>query len=124
MIVGIDIDGTLTKRPEFFMTLGRLFRAAGHKVYLITGLGLDGLEKRKKKYWSTIFSDDGFYDAVFTTALYNDEEKSLIGVEPDNERIVGRFKQRLCKELGVDIMFDDKAQVHREFGDVPIFEVE
>jgi len=67
--------------------------------------------------------DDSFYDHIYTTAYYNSDEIKLIGIEPDNEKIVGRFKQRMCKELGVDIMFDDQASTHREFGDVPIFEV-
>jgi hypothetical protein len=99
-----------------------LFRAAGHRVYLITGLGDEGLEKRREK-WSHVLDQD-FYDDIFTTALYNMEEMSLIGKEPENEKIVGRFKQRMCRELEVDIMFDDKAAIHREFGEVPIFEVE
>ena len=122
MNIGIDIDGTLTKYPEFFVELGKLFRAAGHKVCLITGLGSDGLDKRWEK-WEHILDQD-FYDDVFTTELYNLEEISLIGKEEDNEKIVGRFKQRMCKELDIDIMFDDKATIHREFGEVPIFEVE
>jgi hypothetical protein len=122
MNIGIDIDGTLTKYPEFFIELGKLFRAAGHKVYLITGLGEEGLKKRWIR-WDHVLNQD-FYDDIFTTALYNMEEISLIGKEPDNEKIVGRFKQRICKQLGVDIMFDDKAAIHREFGEVPIFEVE
>ncbi|KKL75115.1 hypothetical protein LCGC14_2058130 [marine sediment metagenome] len=41
------------------------------------------------------------YDEIITTADYSQEEKALIGVEPDNEKIVGRFKQRVCQELGV-----------------------
>jgi len=122
MNIGIDIDGTLTKYPDFFVELGKLFRAAGHKVYLITGLGEDGLKERWER-WRYIL-EQNFYDDIFTTALYNIEEISLIGKEPDNEKIIGRFKQRMCRELEVDIMFDDKASIHREFGEVPIFEVE
>ncbi len=122
MNIGIDIDGTLTKYPEFFVELGKLFRAAGHKVYLITGLGDKGLKERWEK-WEHILDED-FYDNIFTTACYNLEEVALIGKEPNNEKIVGRFKQRMCKELEVDIMFDDQAAIHREFGEVPIFEVE
>lgn len=122
MNIGIDIDGTLTKYPEFFVELGKLFRAAGHKVYLITGLGDKGLKERWEK-WGYIL-DEEFYDDIFTTACYNLEEVALIGKELNNEKIVGRFKQRICRELEVDIMFDDQAAIHREFGEVPIFEVE
>ncbi len=121
MNIGIDIDATITKYPEFFMELGRIFRKSGHKVYIITGLGDSGLQRRMEKY--TWFDDHSWYDTITTTAKYNAEEKALIGKVFDNEEIVGRYKQRICKELDIDVMFDDKAHVHRCFGDIPIFEV-
>lgn len=121
MNLGIDIDGTLTAFPAFFVELGRAWRAKGWKVYLITGLGKRGVEERRKKW--TVLNDTSFYDAIIDTSLYNDDERALIGQEPDNELIVGRFKQRMCRELFVAIMFDDMAAKHRSFGDVPIFEV-
>ncbi len=121
MIIGIDIDGTITKYPEFFMELGRLVKASGGNVYIITGLGDSGLSQRMSKYsW---FKDTTWYDRIITTSMYNDEERGLIGKVDSNEEIVGRFKQRICKELGVDIMFDDMASIHRNFGKVPVFEV-
>lgn len=123
MNIGIDIDGTLTKYPEFFIELGRIIRKSGGKVYLITGLGIDGLNKRMVK-WEFIKDGRGdFYDEIYCTNLYNRDEIALIGIESDNEMIVGRFKQRICKELAVDIMFDDQAAKHRQFGNTPVFEV-
>ena len=62
-------------------------------------------------------------DELITTEYYNLEERNLIGKTESNEDVVGRFKQRLCKELGVSIMFDDQAQIHRKYGDTPVFEV-
>ncbi len=121
MIIGIDIDGTITKYPEFFVELGRMIRNAGGDVYIITGLGLSGLQERMSKY--TWFADTSWYNKIVTTAEYNDEERSLIGKVKSNEEIVGRFKQRICSELGVEIMFDDMASIHRQFGDTPVFEV-
>ena len=121
MNIGIDIDGTLTRYPEFFRTLGRLWRSQGYKVYLITGLGRSGVEQRRAQW--PILDDTTFYDEIVDTSRYNAEERSLIGIEPDNEKIVGRFKQRMCRELGVVVMFDDQAQIHRAFGSVPVFEV-
>lgn len=121
MNIGIDIDGTITKYPEFFMELGKLFREAGHSVYVITGLGNDGLAKRMEKY--TWFEDNSWYDGIITTANYNDKEKALIGKTQSNEDIVGMFKQRICKELNIAIMFDDQAHIHRKYGNTPIFEV-
>jgi hypothetical protein len=121
MIIGIDIDGTITKYPELFIELGRLIKTSGGRVYIITGLGSDGLAQRMSKYpW---FQDKTWYDKIITTSFYNDEERKLIGKVQSNEEIVGRFKQRVCRELGVDIMFDDMASIHRNFGKVPVFEV-
>jgi hypothetical protein len=123
MNIGIDIDGTLTKYPDFFVELGRIWRKAGHKVYIITGLGIDGVYRRMEKYPYLREGHGDFYDDLVCTASYNSEEVALIGIEPDNEKIVGRFKQRKCKELEICIMFDDKALVHRQFGNTPVFEV-
>lgn len=121
MNIGIDIDGTLNKYPEFF---SRLMMAWNERdegiVYIITGLGHNGaIEKLKdleSKYNLSTYQ-------LIDTSMYNEEERALIGKVESNEEIVGRFKQRKCKELGVDIMFDDMASIHRQFGNTPIFEV-
>jgi hypothetical protein len=117
MIVGIDIDDTLSAFPEFFIELGNMIRSNCGKVYIITGLGYDVAHEKLKKY------PTGFYDDIVTTQSYNEFERSLIGKIHSNEMIVGIFKQRVCKELNVDIMFDDQALYHRHLGDVPIFDV-
>jgi hypothetical protein len=121
MNLGFDIDGTITKYPDFFIQLGRAWKSFGYKVYIITGLGDDGLAKRLSKW--PYLSDTSFYDEIITTSLYNSEERSLIGKTESNEDVVGRFKQRICKEKNIAIMFDDMASIHRKYGDVPIFEV-
>jgi hypothetical protein len=123
MIIGIDIDGTFTKYPEFFMWLGRLAKEGGI-VYIITGLSKAGFDRRCIKYPQLL--DTTWYDAVFTADHYSSLEHDLInsGLHTiSNEVLVGVFKQRICKELGVNVMFDDKADIHRLFGDVPIFTV-
>lgn len=121
MNIGIDIDGTLNKYPEFFRWLIDKVREDNGKVYLITGLGNSGVPKRIDRLIEKGFD---FTDVeVINTSLYNDEERALIGKVESNEEIVGRFKQRKCKELGVQIMFDDQASIHRQFGNIPIFEV-
>lgn len=120
MNIGIDVDGTLTRYPEFFVELGRSWRAAGGKVFIITGLSNEGLDRRRIDY--PVLNDTSFYDKLITSGEYNNFERSLVG-KVENEIIVGIFKQRVCKELGVAVMFDDKALIHRACGDVPIFQV-
>lgn len=121
MNIGIDIDGTLNKYPEFFRWLIDKVREDNGKVYLITGLGNSGVPKRIDRLIEKGFD---FTDVeVINTSLYNEEERALIGKIEDNEEIVGRFKQRKCVELSIDFMFDDMASIHRQFGNIPIFEV-
>ncbi len=36
MKAALDIDGTITERPEFFAVLSRALRAAGHRVLILT----------------------------------------------------------------------------------------
>lgn len=120
MNIAFDIDDTITKYPEFFMELGRAWKARGHKVYLITGLGTKGVLDRIEKFW--FLEKEGWYDELYTTAYYNQGERDLIGKVPNGE-IIARFKHRMCNQLNVVILFDDMAQLFREFGTTPIFEV-
>lgn len=122
MNIGIDIDGTLNKYPEFFGNLITVWSYEIGRVYIITGLGHEKAEEKLKKL-KTEFPGVNWEYTLIDTSMYNDDERALIGKVESNEEIVGRFKQRMCKELGVDIMFDDMASIHRQFGDTPIFEV-
>jgi uncharacterized HAD superfamily protein len=115
--IGIDIDGTLSKYPEFLNWLGNKIVESGGKVYIITGLGKQEAQLRFEKYCKIPTA------ILIDTSEYNSDERKLIGQVESNEEIVGKFKQRKCKELEIDFMFDDKASVHRKFGKIPIFEV-
>ena len=122
MNIGIDIDGTLTKYPAFFVELGLALRARGNKVYIITGLGHKSAVERLQRVVSEHHNAD-FYDELIDTSQYDMFERSLIGRIDNNELIVGLFKQRKCRELDIVVMFDDKAAIHRNCGASPIFEV-
>ena len=122
MIIGIDIDNTLTKYPEFFVELGLLIRNAGGKVYIITALGHRSAIAMLNEVADKAGHHD-FYDDLIDTSRYNTWERSLIGKIKHNEILVGHFKQRICKELGVQVMFDDQSELHRYCGDTPIFGV-
>lgn len=36
MNIGLDYDGTITNAPDEFKEMARIFRQAGHKVYIVT----------------------------------------------------------------------------------------
>lgn len=116
--VGIDIDGTITKYPQVFSKLAEAVLDSGGEVYIITGLGINGAIEKMDRF------PNMRYTKMITTASYNDAERKLLAMNTlPNEYVVGVFKQRICTELGIDVMFDDKALVHGEVGRVPIFYV-
>ena len=121
MNIGIDIDGTLLAYPEFFVKLGRLWKQSGCHVFIITGNDHSAAVEKLAKVVEN--HGDGFYDRLIDTSMYNQAECAMIGNVRDNEVIVGHFKQRMCLELDVAIMFDDQAILHRRYGNIPIFEV-
>ena len=118
MKIGIDIDGTITRYPDIFYKLANAVLDSEGEVYIITGLGINGALEKLHNFPQLN------YTKLITTASYNDAERKLVamGILP-NEYIVGVFKQRNCVELGIDVMFDDKALVHGEVNKVPIFYV-
>lgn len=121
MNIGIDIDGTFTKYPDFFVSLARAIQRADGKVFIITGLGEQVAREKLLPFIEKHGHD--WFDSLVTTANYNERERRMIGLVPHNEMIVGTFKQRICQELNVAVMFDDQAAIHRLCGPVPIFEV-
>lgn len=126
MNFSIDCDGTATKYPALFVTLGRALRAQGHRVYILTGIPLSVFNtKRMQKY--PHLSDTSWYDEVLTSDLYNDNERVLamkvISGEMDNHELVGIFKRRICADAGISLHFDDDVGNVRRVGSVPVFGV-
>ncbi len=122
LAIGIDIDGTLSRYADVLIPLARAVRAAGGRVFIITGLGEPEARQRLAEIAAANGGSD-FYDALFSSAHYNAREIALIPLVASNEIVVGHFKQRLCRDLGVGIMFDDRADIHQWCGDVPVFDV-
>jgi len=126
MIFSIDCDGTATRYPELFVALGRALREAGHTVFVLTGIPFSVFEsQRKVKY--PHFQDHSWYDSVLTSDDYNRDErelaKSVVSGDLDNHILVGIFKRRICKELGICLHFDDDVDNVRADNEVPVFGV-
>lgn len=127
MRVSFDLDGTVTAYPSIFVDLGSALRAAGHKVYILTGIDMATFNGRRKEKYPCL-SCEGWYDEVLTSDLYNSDERRLaqlvIQGRLDNHVLVGVFKQRICAELGISVHFDDDvAHVRTSKGGVPVFGV-
>jgi uncharacterized HAD superfamily protein len=87
MKVALDIDGTISERPEFFAFLSVALRAAGHHVIVLT------------------YRDPARADATRM-------QLAAWGVEFDELVIAGSLeaKGELCAAHGVDLFFDDQVE--------------
>jgi hypothetical protein len=90
MIIGLDIDDTITRHPEFFSFLSQALVKAGHQVIIITfredrASVEDYLRKEKIAYNQLVTST---LDACF-------------------EYGVDQWKSAMCRKYNVDILFDD-----------------
>lgn len=87
MTIALDIDGTISERPDFFALLSVTFRRAGHRVLVLT------------------YRDP---NRVAATAA----QLAGWGVEYDELVIAPSLeaKGELCAAHGVDLFFDDQDE--------------
>ena len=87
MRVGLDIDGLLDERPEFFAFLSAALRAAGHFVAVLT-----------------------FRDPASRSRT--EDQLAAWGVTYDELHFAHSLadKGRLCREVRIDIYFDDQDE--------------
>jgi ribonucleotide monophosphatase NagD (HAD superfamily) len=84
--VALDVDGVITKAPEFFATLTAALRQAGHEVYILTD-----------------------HDETLREA--REEELAGWGVEYDC-LVITRRKQAFFEDLEMDVALDDEAAAY------------
>lgn len=127
MKFAFDCDGTITRYPELFITLGRALRRDGHKVYILTGIPRSVLLGRRSEKYPFIKDTGDWYDTAITSDDYNSEERNLaLDVQSgklDNHVLVGIFKRRICREHNISLLFDDDIGHVRREGEVPVFGV-
>lgn len=125
MIFAIDCDGTFTRYPEIFVAIGKALMAAGHHVIMLTGNKLETmLTDRAVKY--PLLTFEPWFDEMVTWDDSNDSERAALH-DPENKLgargVVAIFKQRICAERGVAVLFDDDVEHLRQVGNTPVFGV-
>lgn len=87
MRIGLDIDGLIDERPEFFAFLSVALRAAGHFVAVLTYRDPTARERAEEQLagWGVA------YDELHFARSLSD-------------------KGRLCRELAIDVYFDDQDE--------------
>jgi uncharacterized HAD superfamily protein len=87
MRIGLDIDGLLDERPDFFSFLSHALRAAGHFVAVLTYRDADSRTRTEGQLAGWAIS----YDELHFARSLSD-------------------KGRLCRELKIDVYFDDQDE--------------
>ena len=87
MRIGLDLDGLLDERPDFFAFLTTALRSAGHFVAVLTYRDPESRARTAAQLagWGIVYDELHFADSL-----------------PD--------KARLCRELRLDVYFDDQDE--------------
>lgn len=87
MRIGLDIDGLLDERPDFFSFLSHALRAGGHFVAILTYRDPDSRSRTEGQLatWGIAYDELHFAHSLAD-------------------------KGRLCRELTIDVYFDDQDE--------------
>ena len=96
MVIGLDIDDTITRHPEFFALMSQALVAAGHEVVIITFRDDREATQEDLESWGVA------YTKLVTSSL-----------EAHLEHGVDEWKGVVCSEHGVEVFFDDDPDVIR-----------
>jgi hypothetical protein len=94
MRVGLDLDGLLDERPDFFAFLSTTLRAGGHFVAVLTYRDPATQERTEGQLAGWCIQYDELHFA-----------RSLAD------------KGRLCRELSIDVYFDDQDECLADVGE-------
>ena len=90
MVIGLDIDDTITRHQEFFSFLSNALVDAGHKVVIITF-------RENRTATEDYLKQSGIaYSELVTSTLDSCFEYG-----------VDEWKSAMCRKHGVEILFDD-----------------
>jgi hypothetical protein len=94
MRVGLDMDGLLDERPAFFALLTAALRAGGHFVAVLTYRDPDSKLRTERQLagWGITFDELWFAGSL-------------------------QDKGRLCRELAIDVYFDDQDECIQDVGE-------
>lgn len=93
MVVGLDIDGTITRHPKFFAFLSQSLMQAGHEVVVIT------FRQDRQSAMSDLSTWGIAYSRLETWSLEHTAADML------------QWKANVCRQMGVELLFDDDPQV-------------
>jgi hypothetical protein len=94
MRIGLDLDGLLDEQPEFFALLTAALRASSHFVAVLTYRDPESKARTETQLagWGIIFDELHFAHSL-------------------------QDKGRLCRELEIDVYFDDQDECIQDVGE-------
>lgn len=101
MQIGLDIDGTITRCPQFFAVVSKALMAAGHKVYIVS-------YREDRGFAEEDLAEHGvsYDELILPTAA------ELRRVQPTAWRAhAAQWKAEVCRKLGIEILFEDLPEV-------------
>ena len=98
MNVAVDIDGTVDAFPQDFNSLCAALRAAGHHVYVITGIESDTVTQQDVVDTQGYLTSIGItaYDTLWVTPTPHDEHKAKLIQDNDVAMLFDNDKDN-CK---------------------------
>ena len=94
MRIGLDLDGLLDERPDFFAFLSAALRAAGYFVAVLTYRDPESRQRTEAQLAAWGIAHDELH---FARSLSD--------------------KGRLCRELAIDVYFDDQDECIQDVGE-------
>ena len=98
MNFAIDVDGTIDAFPDMFQSLCAALRAAGHDVYVITGIEQDAVTQQDVSDKQSYLTSIGFtaYDTIWVCPQPHDEHKAKLIADNDVKALFDNDKDN-CK---------------------------
>ena len=94
MVIGLDIDGTINRHPEFFALLSDALMSAGHDVIVIT------FRENRKSATDDLIGWGIRFSKLVTWSFQDNPGDDMY-----------EWKGRICDDMKVEVLFDDDPQV-------------
>jgi hypothetical protein len=125
MKIGLDVDDTIMRQPEFFSILSNAVKKEGWKVHVVTTR--PDRDADRERTLKDLSACKIAYDVIYHLPKQEGEvEDCPHGELDDYEKFVWQ-KVRYCKENGVGMFFDDDEHVVEIFKryapDIQVFRV-
>jgi hypothetical protein len=113
MKIGLDVDDTIMRQPEFFSLLSHAAKEKGHQVHIVTTRPRTDFDKERTL--DDLASSNVVYNVIYHLPKQEGEVEDCPHEELDDYHKFVWQKVRYCQEQGLDIFFDDDDRLIEVF---------